>query len=76
MILCAIVGLVIGIGFSVAGNCTWATAFWRGCVCALAAAILARWWSGVWLDNLRDAVRQAQYRRSVPVPKTKQAPKP
>jgi hypothetical protein len=76
MILCAIVGLVIGIGFSLAGNCTWPTAFWRGCVCALAAALLARWWSGVWLDSLRDAVRQAQYRRSASVPKTKQAPKP
>jgi hypothetical protein len=71
MILWAIVGLVIGIGFSLAGDCAWSTAFWRGCVAALAAALLARWWTGIWLDSFRDAIRQRQYRRSVPPPKTR-----
>jgi hypothetical protein len=76
MILWAIVGLLIGIGCSLADDCSWSTAFWRGCVVALAAALMARWWTGIWLDSLRDATRQRQYRRSVSAPKTRPAPKP
>jgi hypothetical protein len=71
MILWAIVGFFIGIGFSLAGDCPWSTAFWRGCVAALGAAILARWWGNVWLDGLRDAIKQRQYRRPAPAVKPK-----
>jgi hypothetical protein len=75
MILSAIVGLLIGIGFSLEEGCSWSTAFWRGCVAALVAALLARWWTGVWLEGLRDSIRQRQYKRSVPAPKIKPAPR-
>jgi hypothetical protein len=71
MILWAMVGLLTGIGFSLASDCSWSTAFWRGCVGALGAALLARWWTGVWLDSLRDAIRQRQYRRPIAAPKTR-----
>ncbi|HTV41944.1 MAG TPA: hypothetical protein VMF08_15280 [Candidatus Sulfotelmatobacter sp.] len=75
MILSAIAGFLIGIGFSLADNCSWSTAFWRACVCALGAALLARWWTNVCLENLRDALRQRQYKRSVPAPKPRPATK-
>ncbi|HTR42091.1 MAG TPA: hypothetical protein VMH87_10795 [Pseudomonadales bacterium] len=69
MILWAIIGLLIGIGFSLEDDCQWSTAFWRGCASALVAAILARWWSNVWLEGLRDSIRQRQYKRAVPAAK-------
>ncbi len=67
MIFWAIVGFLIGNGFSLAGDCTWPTAFWRGCASALVTAVLARWWGQVWLEGLRDAIKQRQYKRTVPV---------
>lgn len=73
MIFGAIVGFLMGIGFSLAGECSWATAFWRGCVVALVAGVLARWWGRVWLESLRDAIKQRQYRRAA-IPAVK--PKP
>jgi hypothetical protein len=71
MILWAIIGLLIGIGFSLEEGCQWPTAFWRGCAAALFAAILARWWTHVWLEGLRDSIRQRQYKRTVPATKPK-----
>lgn len=71
MILWAIIGFLIGTGFSLADNCQWSTAFWRGCVAALITAILARWWGNVWLDGLRESIRQRQYKRTVSVTKPK-----
>jgi hypothetical protein len=71
MILWAIIGFLIGTGFSLADNCQSSTAFWRGCVAALVTAILARWWGNVWLDGLRESIRQRQYKRTVSVTKPK-----
>ncbi len=71
MILWSIAGFLTGIGCSVAGNCPWSTAFWRGCVAALVTAVLARWWGQIWLDSLRDSIRQRQYRRTAPIIKSK-----
>jgi len=76
MIFGAIVGFLIGTGFSVTGDCSWSTAFWRGCVVALVAGVLTRWWGRVWLESLRDANRQRQYQRMVPAAKPKTTPKP
>jgi len=76
MILWAIIGFLIGIGCSLEDACQWSTAFWRGCIAALAAAILARWWGHVWLDGLRDSIRQRQYKRTVPISKPKPNTKP
>ncbi len=64
MILGAIIGFLIGVGLSLADECSWSTAIWRGCAAALAVAVLARWWSGIWLHNLRAAVKQ---RRQAPL---------
>jgi len=54
MILGSLVGFVIGAGFSMAGDCPWATVFWRASVAALLAAILARWWSRLWFKGLQN----------------------
>lgn len=58
MILGAIIGFLIGGGFSLAGGCSWPTALWRACAAALVAAVLARWWSRLWLINLNETVKQ------------------
>jgi hypothetical protein len=34
---------------------------WRACAAALAAAVLARWWSRIWFQSFRDAVKQRRY---------------
>lgn len=76
MIFGAMIGFLIGIGFSLAGDCSWSTAFWRGCVVALISGILGKWWGGVWLESLRDAIKQRQYRRIAPAAKPKPTAKP
>lgn len=75
MILGAIIGFLIGAGMSLSDQCSWPTALWRGCAAAMAVAILARWWSGIWLHNLRVAVKERR-QASVSIPaKTKPANK-
>ena len=74
MILGAIIGFLIGAGFGVAGDSPWPAALWRACAAALVAAVLARWWSRVWLKSLRDSLEAAQSMRSARV-ETKPAAK-
>lgn len=71
VIFWAIIGFLIGIGGGLTGDCPWSTAFWRACVAALITAVLARWCSNVWLEGLRDSIRERQYRRSMPAAKPK-----
>lgn len=71
MILGALIGFLIGAGFSLAEGCAWATAFWRGCVAAMLVAWIARWWSRVWLNSLGDALRQRRQAAAHPLPKGK-----
>jgi MFS family permease len=73
MILGAIVGFLIGGGFSLIGGCSWPTTLWRACAAALAAAVLARWWSRLWLINLSETVKQ---RRRPPKTEIKSTLKP
>ena len=40
MIFGAIVGFFIGGGFSLADDCSWATALWRACAAALIGALV------------------------------------
>jgi hypothetical protein len=63
MILGALVGFLIGSGFGLASNSPWPDALWRACAAALAAAVLTRWWSRVWLQGLRDALQQRRNAR-------------
>jgi Na+-driven multidrug efflux pump len=71
MIFGAIVGFLIGAGFSLADDCAWPTALWRACVAALVFGILTRWWSRVWLQSFYDAVNQRRYARANPPAKPK-----
>ncbi|HWC59925.1 MAG TPA: hypothetical protein VHC44_09555 [Verrucomicrobiae bacterium] len=63
VVLGAIVGFLTGATFGLAGNSPWPTALWRACAAALAAAILTRWWSRVWVQSLRDSLEQRQHSR-------------
>ncbi len=58
IILGGILGFLIGAGFGVAGSSPWPTAFWKAGAAALAAGILTRWWSRVWMQNLRHSLEQ------------------
>jgi len=66
MILGAIVGFLIGIGFGLAGSSPWPAALWRACAAAFVAAILIRWWGRVWLKSLRDSLHQRRTHRPPP----------
>src|SRR5438552_7235107 len=63
VILGALVGFLIGGGFGLAGQATWPTVLWRACAGALVAGVLTRWWKGVWIEGLRDAVEQRRHSR-------------
>ncbi len=56
MILGAIVGFMIGVGLGLATNCSWSTTLWRACAAALWTGFLTRWWGGIWLNSLKDAL--------------------
>lgn len=66
MILGAVVGFLIGTGFGLISNSSWATVLWHASAAALLTAILARWWSHVWLQNLHDATEQRRQARLAP----------
>jgi hypothetical protein len=73
IILGAIVGFLTGAAFGVAGNSPWPNTLWHACAAALAAAILTRWWSRVWIQCLRDSLDQrkrAASSNAKPVAKT------
>ena len=68
----AIVGFVTGAAFGLAGSSPWPTALWRASVAALGVGILTKWWSRIWLQNLRDSLEQRHRSRYQPTkPPTK-----
>jgi len=72
IVLGAIIGFLMGAAFGLAGESPWPTALWRACVAALAAALLTRWWSRVWMQSLRDSLDQRHRpRHSSPKPAAK-----
>lgn len=75
MILGSLIGFGIGGGFSLAGGCDWSTAFWRACAAALPAAVLARWWSRIWLSGLNDAIQKRHQNHSGPAVELKPKPR-
>lgn len=64
MILGAITGFILGVGSSMAGDCTSSTVFWHASVTALAGGILARWCGRMWLAGLADALEQQRRTRT------------
>ena len=58
MILASVIGFLIGAGFSLAEGCPWSTALSRACFAALLAALLGRWWCGMWIQGLKEAIDQ------------------
>jgi hypothetical protein len=58
IVLGAIVGFMIGAAFGLAGRSPWPDALWHACAAALAAGVLTRWWSKVWMQGLRDSLDQ------------------
>lgn len=60
MILGAVIGYLIGAGFSLAGGSSWSIALWRAPVGALAVALMVRWWWGIWQEGLQRAIEQQQ----------------
>jgi len=75
MILGAIVGFLIGSGFGLAGESSWPATLWRSCAAALLAALLARWWSRVWMISLRDALHDHRLPRPPAPAQNKPAPR-
>ena len=73
MILGAIVGFLIGAGFSLLESCPWPTALWRACIGALATAVLARWWSRIWLQGLQNAIDNRRHTRPATIVDSKPA---
>lgn len=64
MILGAITGFTLGVGSSMAGDCTSSTVFWHASVTALVGGILARWCGRMWLAGLADALEQQRRTRT------------
>jgi hypothetical protein len=75
MILGAMIGFLIGAGFSLMGNCPWPIVLWRACIAALASAVLVRWWSRSWLQGLQNSVEKRRQVRPASVGETKPATK-
>jgi len=73
MILGALVGFVIGTGFGLAGSSPWPSTLWRACAAALVAAVLARWWSSIWMKSLRESLEQREAARRAPATPLKPA---
>lgn len=57
MILGALVGFVVSLGFGLSQEGTWPATLGRAAVAALVAGYLMRWWSNLWLQSLQEANR-------------------
>jgi hypothetical protein len=64
MILGSVIGFLIAAGFSLANGCPWPVVLGRACIAALAAGVLARWWSLAWISGLHDAHQKRRAVRS------------
>lgn len=58
MVLGAILGFLVGLGFGLAGHTEWPSALWNACAAALATGLLMRWWGRVWIRSLEQALEQ------------------
>lgn len=54
MLLGALTGFAIGVGFGLArqGDTKWI--FLKACVAAYLAALLMRWWGRIWIRSIRE----------------------
>jgi len=65
MILGAVIGFLIGGGLALASHNPWPAVFWRACAATLVAAVLTRWWGGIWLRGLGEMLDQRRHCRPV-----------
>ena len=75
MIFGALVGFLIGCGPALAGQSPWPTALWRASAAALVAAVLTRWWTGVWIEGLKESISQRRAARPAATTNLKPAAK-
>jgi hypothetical protein len=73
MILGSSVGFLADTDGGVVGNRPWSATLWRACAAALVAAVLARWWSRIWLNRLRTGLTYDPHTRSAPRSELKSA---
>ena len=66
-------GRVSCAGFGLAGGSPWPTVLWHAGAGALVAALLARWWSRVWLTSLSNALHDRRPSRASAPADTKPA---
>ncbi|MCS7091036.1 MAG: hypothetical protein RMN51_03465 [Verrucomicrobiota bacterium] len=59
-ILGAMIGLLTGIGFALAGRSPWPDAFWRGIASAFVGGLLLRWWGSLWLASWQQHLQARQ----------------
>ena len=57
MIIGALLGFFIGMVFGIAGRSEWPAVIWNASLAAIAATVLMRWWSRVWINNLRASLQ-------------------
>jgi hypothetical protein len=64
MILGSSVGFLAATDCGVIGNRPWSATLWRTGAAALVVAVLAGWWSRVWLNRLRCSLEHDAHTRS------------
>lgn len=55
MIIGGLAGFLIGLGFGSLQQSPWPNILWRSLVVTYAAALLMRWWGGLWIRGLRES---------------------
>jgi high-affinity Fe2+/Pb2+ permease len=75
MIFGSVIGFLVAVGFGMANGSSWPNLVWHGCVAALIAAMLTRWWGRVMFNGLNEAIEQRRQASRNPVPETKTAAK-
>lgn len=74
MISGALIGFCLGVTLALAGEADWPSAFWRGCAGAAILGLLMRWWAGVWVRSLKNALQQRQIVQAKAAPARPLAP--
>lgn len=74
MILGALMGFAIGIGFGLIQGASWSTVILRASIAMYIAGMLMRWWGQVWVKCLQNANHERASRRTTSVKMKSAAP--